>query len=658
MSEPLVIERLRAHDNAWKGPGHKCRCPGSGHANGDRHPSLSVDLGNDGRVLLRCFAGCAVDEIVRALGCEKSDLFTRKSATSSPRMDRAVVNETRYEVRDVDGTVLAVHVRVDYSDGSKIYRWADPFGNWHSGTLEVDRLPLFATERVRDFPSDSVRYVCEGEKSANALLDVGTLALGTVGGASKCPSADALAVLHGTDVVLWPDNDAPGRKHMAAIAAALQGKAKSIRFVRWDEAPPKGDAADFVAKWKGAGLDDVAIRQRVASMIVDPPSTTLETPGLILTTLDKIEPEAMRWIWTTRIALGNVTLIAGDPGLGKSMLTHEIAARVTMGERIADDPIDTPVHGEVLLFTAEDSLSKTVRPRIDAARGDVSKVHVIHPKPDGGRAPSWLTLDEHLGQLEEALAVRPNVRLMIFDPLNAYIGKIDAHKDHALRPVLGRLGALAERYDVAVVVVAHLNKGESPAKYRVGGSIGLPAFARVAWLVALDPENEVRRLLLPLKTNLDIPPDGIAWSIFRDAAKRPFIIWSVGPLKETADTVLSQQRPRMERPKRTDAAEFIRSRLSAGAVESKALETAAIDAGFSRNTYFRARDEVGAISVKRGPKWFTDFADRAEESKSPNGECEGAGDLPFDPQCAAVQQRGAEAGDNARVNASRSGANG
>ncbi|MBK6938800.1 MAG: AAA family ATPase [Planctomycetes bacterium] len=522
-----------------------------------------------------------------------------------------------------------MHVRISYSDGSKIFRWADPSGAWHSGSLDLDTLPLFATERIREFPDDAVRFVCEGEKSANALLEVGTLALDCwrFGHLSE---RQALAVLSGTDVVLWPDNDVPGRKHMAQIASALRGKAKSIRFVQWTEAPPKGDAADCVAKLRSSELDDAAIRLRIASMIVEDAPAESGAHGLRLTTLDKIAAEPITWLWTGRIARGKITLIAGDPGLGKSMLTHELAARVTVGQRIADDRQPSPVQGEVILFSAEDGLGDTIRPRIEATRGDVSKVHVIDPRPEGKEGPSWLSLDRDLEKLEDALTQRPNVRLVVFDPLNAYVGKVDAHKDHEIRSILGKLGQLAERHNVAVVLVAHLNKSESNAAYRVGGSMGIVAVARTGWFVVLDPNDPKRRLLLPMKTNVGGPPTGIAWNIHTDSQDRPIIIWSVEPRTETADAVFRAQRGGSTRPKRHDAVAFIESKLTDGPMPSSELLALAEESGFSRNTCFRARDELDVRSTRRGGKWFWALPGSDGESKNPNGGGVGAGTLELD----------------------------
>jgi putative DNA primase/helicase len=652
VTEPRVIEALRARNALWKGPGHNTHCPGPSHAHGDRNPSLSVTIGADGRALLNCFTGCTVDDVTRALECETADLFVALPSANEPRPKRSkgsVTSETRYPVCDVDGNTVAVKVRLDYSNGTKSYRWETPSGTWHSGTLDVNTLPLFGTERIRAFPSDTVRVICEGEKSAKALLDIGTLALGTVGGAGKCPSASTLALHYGADIVLWADNDAPGQKHMREIAAALRGKAKSIRFIRWDEAPAKGDAADFVAQLVAAGLDDVAIRLRLAGMVS---AEAAAAHGLSLTTLDKIDPVPVSWLWTGRIPLGAISVIAGDPGKGKSMLTMEVAARVTVGERIADDAMPNPIRGEVLLLSAEDAPESTIRPRIDAAKGDPSKVHIVNPCPPGPDGPTWITLSDDLDKLDALLAVSPNIRLVVFDPLMAYLGDLDAHKDHELRPVFGRLAHIARLYGVAIVLVAHLNKGSRPAIYRIGGSIAIAAVARIAWLVVEDPEVAERRLLLLLKCNLGGAAGPIAWTRNTDSIGREFLAWNFDPIEDCADSALQKQGTERKQSKRGDAKDLILTLLASGPMPSTEIFKLAKEEGVSRNTCFRAKKEMGVRALRRDDQWWWELPEGSKSAKDPSADGVGELALFFDPEAAGIMRRDTSEGDSLRSDAS------
>ena len=240
MSAP--IDRLRAGLDNVKGAGAgkwSARCP----AHDDRANSLSLGTGDDGRALVHCHAGCDTAAIVGALGLTLAELFPPKVS-----QDRRVIAETEYRVCDDQGALQGVHRRCDYSDGTKDVLWFGPDG--HTKGLngrKLATLPLYGAERLAAHPGEAV-ILAEGEKATQALNDAGYLAVGTVTGASGTPDAAALAVLRGREVLLWPDNDVPGVSHMMAIWQTLREFAgTSVRFVTWPDAPPKGDAYDFLA---------------------------------------------------------------------------------------------------------------------------------------------------------------------------------------------------------------------------------------------------------------------------------------------------------------------------------------------------------------------------------------------------------------------------
>jgi 5S rRNA maturation endonuclease (ribonuclease M5) len=159
---------------------------------------------------------------------------------------------TRYEIRDPDGRLVAVHVRED-GPGGKSFRWEGPDGRRGLDGLRVTELPLYAVERLG--ASDHVVLV-EGEKVTEALLRLGLPAVGTVTGASAIPCDDSLRPLLGRTVYLWADNDTAGRAHMEGIARRLHALGHAdVRWVTWQDAPPGGDAADLVAS--GATREDV-----------------------------------------------------------------------------------------------------------------------------------------------------------------------------------------------------------------------------------------------------------------------------------------------------------------------------------------------------------------------------------------------------------------
>lgn len=165
---------------------------------------------------------------------------------SLPRNGRTkvVARQTEWQLLDANGDEVAIHVRKDFSDGSKQYPWRR--GNvWGLGELEPAGLPLYGAHILARAAPGAEVVVTEGEKAADALNSRGILAVGTVTGGDTTPSVETLAPLVGHRVTLWPDNDEKGAKHMRSIADVLAGLGEYARLVNWRSAPAKGDAADF-----------------------------------------------------------------------------------------------------------------------------------------------------------------------------------------------------------------------------------------------------------------------------------------------------------------------------------------------------------------------------------------------------------------------------
>jgi putative DNA primase/helicase len=157
---------------------------------------------------------------------------------------------TKYEIRDVDGALVAVHHRQEFVDGRKSFTWNRPSGEVGLGGTPAANLPLYRSETLAGLSANTAVVLVEGEKAGEALartLGAGVGAVATVTGAAATPSAEVLGTISGRRVILWPDADQVGRSHMARIAERLAALGcQSVRVVEWSEAPEHGDAADFV----------------------------------------------------------------------------------------------------------------------------------------------------------------------------------------------------------------------------------------------------------------------------------------------------------------------------------------------------------------------------------------------------------------------------
>ncbi|MBI4491733.1 MAG: AAA family ATPase [Chloroflexi bacterium] len=349
-----------------------------------------------------------------------------------------------------------------------------------------------------------------------------------------------------------------------------------------------------------------------------PPATTMPPPqpapatGAVLVSLADVQPERVSWLWPGRVPLGKLTVLDGDPGLGKSAITTDLAARVSVGGTMPDgarSDLDGPAG--VVLLSAEDDLADTIRPRLDAAGADVSRIVALkavlrlEPSPDPERPatarPDLPTVAD-LDAIREAIA-RVDARLVVVDPVMAFLpSATNSFRDADVRRVLAPLAALAAETDVAVVAVRHLNKatGGNPL-YRGGGSIGIIGAVRSGLLVAPDPDlpDGARRILASSKSNLSEPPPALAYHLEAVAGGAVRVVWE-GAVQHTASSLLAQSADGEERGALAEARDFLRELLADGPSPAKDVQREARAAGISEITLRRAKTALGITPTKQG----------------------------------------------------------
>lgn len=317
--------------------------------------------------------------------------------------------------------------------------------------------------------------------------------------------------------------------------------------------------------------------------------------GPVLVRLEDVNPEQIQWLWPGRIPLGKLTLLAGDPGLGKSLLSLDVAARVTRGAPWPDEREFQSPAGGVVLLSAEDDVADTIRPRLDAAGADVTKIYTlqaISPQPDTGQHQRPVDLGGDLHHVETAIRTIPNCRLVIIDPLSAYLGSADSHRNTEIRGLLGPLADLAAQQGVAVLAITHLRKGEGPAIYRSTGSIAFVAAARAVWVVAQDKEDPERRLFLPLKNNLSSRVSGLAYRI----DETPTVIWESDPVTASADEALAWDSGPNPKSAISEATAWLREALAEGEKPATKIKDDATAAGIASRTLDRAKIALKVIA--------------------------------------------------------------
>lgn len=301
------------------------------------------------------------------------------------------------------------------------------------------------------------------------------------------------------------------------------------------------------------------------------------------TLLSEIDPQPIEWLWKPRIALGEITVVDGDPSTNKSSLTIDLAARLSTGTPMPYTNV--AIQGGVLLLVAEDSIRKTLPLRLLAAEADMSKVAVFEEA---------ISLPADMDMLREAV-FKLGARLVICDPFSAFLGG-NACSDQSVRHALMPLKNLAEQSNAAVVMVRHLTKSAGKhALYRALGSIGIVAAVRSALLVAKDPQDENLRVLCHYKNNLGPLASSLLFEPVPEGGAVK-IEWC-GQCDYKAEDLLGTK-PGNE--KRIAAQKFLVDSLANGPVEQAVLKATAQASGFAWRTVERAKETLGVRSQRQG----------------------------------------------------------
>ncbi len=349
----------------------------------------------------------------------------------------------------------------------------------------------------------------------------------------------------------------------------------------------------------------------------DPSTPTAPAHGLVTVRLADVKREELRWLWQDRLPLGKLSILAGNPGLGKSTLSLDAAARVSTGRPWPDG--SPTIKGDVLIFSCEDGIADTILPRSENAGADLARVHAVTGvRRPGAKSEAAFSLSEDLDLLESALRTWPEVRLIIIDPIGAYVGRVDSHKDAEVRSVLGPLAALADRYSAAVLGLMHLSKSQlSSALYRLIGSIAFVAAARSALLVTEDPDDAERRLVVPIKCNLARRPPGLAYRI---DGTPPRLVWDAAPINVDADTLLARlAESKAGAEDNLDPVGWLRELLAYGPVRAPEVDRQRRECAISEARFKGAKSTLGVRLDRQGGigadgRWFYSLPGPASEA--------------------------------------------
>ncbi len=315
----------------------------------------------------------------------------------------------------------------------------------------------------------------------------------------------------------------------------------------------------------------------------------MDDEKLKLISMADIAAQEVKWLWYPYVPIGKITILQGDPGEGKTMLALSLAASLTQGLPLPEQTEALPP-STVVYQTAEDGLADTIKPRLEKAGADCTRVVVI----DDSSSP--LSFSD--SRIEEAI-VKSKARLFILDPLQAFLGAdVDMHRANEVRPTFRKLAGMADRTDCAILIIGHLNK-MSMAKgiYRGLGSVDIPAVARSILYVGRSKSDEDKRYMAQLKNSLAPLGQTLTFQI-----NDTLCFDGVSPL--SAEQLMSNCIYDFKPTKRDNAVVAIEELLSEGEKPCIAVYEYCLAQGISKRTVDKAKQELGVISRKRNDRWY------------------------------------------------------
>lgn len=478
----VALDPATAFRDAKKaGDGWMAKCP----AHDDSKSSLKIDIGQDGKFLLKCFAGCEIDRILSAAHLTMADLFPEKSANT-----KASITAT-YKYYDEGGQHLFDVCRFHPKD----FRQRRADGKWKMAGV---RRVVYHLDKLQ---GETTVYIPEGEKDVDRLWSLGLTATCNVGGAGKWTHdyTDQLKAAAVQQVVVFPDNDEPGRQHAEAIARSCHAAGFKVKIVALPDLPKKGDVSDWLDG--GHTKDDLASIVKAASLY-EPSTVATSEPvddadadvgePLKVTRASEIPIRAVKWLWDHRLQIGTLSLLAGREGIGKSLVMYTALADITRG-RLPGVMSGTPRN--VLVAATEDGWEQTIVPRLMAAGADLDRVFRLDHAGD-------LVFPRDVEKLQKTIEAY-EVVATVCDPIMSRIdAELNTHTDQQTRQALEPLGDVANKTHSVITGLIHVNKGvQTDPVSMIMGSRAFPAVARTVLFCAVHPENEKQRIFGRVKGN-------------------------------------------------------------------------------------------------------------------------------------------------------------
>jgi len=450
------------------------KCP----AHDDTHASLSIGSDENGNTLLCCHAGCTAEAIVATVGKTMGDLY----ADTQPEKVYNIEAQAVYSYQDVTGKIILEKKRYPGKD----FRWYRDNKPGLNGILPA----LYCAFSNAVQKADTVFWV-EGEKDADTLNLNKNAAVCGHAGAVKEPTPEQLEPLRGKNIIVLPDNDKPGRHHAQIVAKALQGIASSVKVIDLATIDPqlkeKGDITDLVED------HDAGIIGTILEMAETAPVWTGTQSALV--TLDSIEPQPPQYFWEPYIRRGQLNVIRGDGGAGKTMFVFAVIAAITNGKMPEGMPGKLHVgQCAAIYYGAEDDTGEYANRTVLCG----CYRRYVHVVADGNTLPMLSDIETFRQQIKATGA-----KLIVFDPIQSFLGaSTDMNRANEVRPLLDGLRALCRELDCTAIIVEHMNKAtQQKAQYRGIGTVDITNASRSTLMIGYHPNIQGVCVAVQIKAN-------------------------------------------------------------------------------------------------------------------------------------------------------------
>ena len=487
-----------------------------------------------------------------------------------------------YDYKDEAGTLLYQAIRTPQPTGKPKWTVRRPDGN--GGFIfnldNVRRIPYRLQDLLQASHTDTV-FIVEGEKDTDRLYNEGLVGTTNSGGANAKWDDSHSEFCSDRKPVIIPDNDEPGMKHAMQVKKSFAKIGINAPILTLPGVGRAGDVSDWL---NNGGTKDLLLEMAREAR-----------PKLNLLNMVDVKDKVIEWFRLNELPAATTNLLQGEVGEAKTFMTSHDAAKVSTGGKWLDG--SKAKKGSVLIFNDEDPPER-IRERLAAHGADMSKISIVSSV---GKKKDYFDITKHRDFLENTLIELSDCRLLILDPITAYLGNVNANSNNEVRAALGPLSALAAKHNVTVIMVNHLNKKADLKHIHRGlGSTAFTAVARSVWVITRDADDKDLRIFSPVKTNYSINPAGHKFRIINGAIQfepEPFY----GDIDDKQDSKGQFKRS-------DEAVEWLREKLQPGCRLSETIFIEAQEDGFNKDLMYKAKGLLKVVASKEGfgpdGKWF------------------------------------------------------